>query len=402
MNDLDAVRPGGTLVSGIVAVLEEGQRTRQQLCSELGVSRTTLGRALNELIEGNYVGLTYAAPSGRGRPVAYFALNNDVVWAIGIDISRTRGVALAVNRVGDVVAESRVDGTHRGWTEVLGELVRRLSEELHAVDGIIGCLSHIGVGIPLPILQGPPLDGRDADDCKPVPVTLLESTIHDRFDAPIMVDNTVRMAALGEARWGAGKNVGLQIYVRISGGIVACSVVDSEVTVGAHGIAGELGHVRVPGGESECHCGKTGCLETVASVPAILRLSGHRTIGDLRESVQSGDPAAVECVGRAADAVAFALSTAVLLLDPELLILSGEVPEHVPGFVDEVKRNLPSHLIPGLHDNLDAVPALLEEMGSARGAILAAERYLTAQRLKMEREERAALYARSREFGRED
>ena len=131
-------------------------------------------------------------------------------------------------------------------------------------------------------------NARLSSDAYPSVEELAELT--RRWWAPLpVVDNTVRMAALAEAMWGAGADMSSFIYLRLSGGVGGCVVSDFRLVGGAGGLAGELGHMTVGANDSPCACGKRGCLETLASVPALCEHAGVADIAQLRAAVLSGD-----------------------------------------------------------------------------------------------------------------
>ena len=82
-----------------------------------------------------------------------------------------------------------------------------------------------------------------------------------------------------------------QIYVHLGGGVGACVIVADRIGGGSTGYAGELGHITVPGGTRLCQCGKVGCLETLASAPAVTEIAGVADLEELRRMLASTRPA---------------------------------------------------------------------------------------------------------------
>src|SRR5690606_19684511 len=149
---------------------------------------------------------------------------------------------------------------------------------------------------------------------------------------PTEYDNEANLAALGELWFGGGAELGDFVHVSGEIGIGAGIVVDGRVFRGAHGFAGELGHLVAEPGGPPCSCGGRGCLEQVAGQEALLRAAGLPVAGPdapddpvraLVGLLEAGDPAALAAVERAGRALGGALAAAVNLIDPDAIVLGG-------------------------------------------------------------------------------
>lgn len=147
--------------------------------------------------------------------------------------------------------------------------------------------------------------------------------------ARVDIDNDVRAAAHAEMRYG-GRMRGDFLWVTVSSGIGGAVVLAGQVRDGVHGIAGEIGHVKVAGQRSACGCGGVGCLQTVAAAPALVRtaraagLDVH-TAADVGARAAGGDPVAAATIRAAETALADVLAGAITLLDLDLVVLGGGV-----------------------------------------------------------------------------
>jgi glucokinase len=121
--------------------------------------------------------------------------------------------------------------------------------------------------------------------------------------------------------------------VPLGTGIAGAIGIDGRVEPGAHGGAGEIGHITVRPGGPECGCGRRGCLELFASAAAVGRAwaeacgDPEATAADAARAVESGDPRAAAVWHDALDALAEGLVTALTLLDPRVLIVGGGLAE---------------------------------------------------------------------------
>lgn len=160
--------------------------------------------------------------------------------------------------------------------------------------------------------------------------------LEERFKVPVVLEDDANSAALGEHSFGAGKGYRNLAYITISTGIGCGLILDNSLYTGANGWAGEIGHIKVIDGGPECSCGMKGCLQSVASGPAILR----RYIGkkafegdaehDLRtvvELARQGDQDARDCFSAAGEYVGKMIAGLVMLLDLPVIVLGGGVTE---------------------------------------------------------------------------
>lgn len=204
----------------------------------------------------------------------------------------------------------------------------------------------------------------------------LRALLADRLGVPVALGHDVRTGGLAEGRIGAGKGADRFLFVPLGTGIAGAIGVDGRVEAGAHGFAGEIGHVVVRPGGTPCPCGQRGCLERYASASAVSEAwaaacgDPEADAADCAKAVASGDPNAVRVWQEAVDALADGLVTALTLLDPRTLIIGGGLAE--AGEVlfqplrDAVRRRVTFQKLPAI------VPAALGDTAGCLGAGLLA------------------------------
>ncbi|MGW8374308.1 ROK family protein [Actinacidiphila sp. SB3-2] len=214
----------------------------------------------------------------------------------------------------------------------------------------------------------------------------LRALLQERLGAglPVALGHDVRTGGLAEGRIGAGDGVDRFLFVPLGTGIAGAIGIDGRVEPGAHGSAGEIGHITVrPQDGPECRCGQRGCLEMLASAAAVGRAwaaaSGDATMtaADCAEAVGAGDPAALAVWHDAVDALAAGLVTALTLLDPRTLIVGGGLAEagdllFVP-LREAVRERVTFQQLPTI------VPAALGDAAGCLGAGLLAWDLLSAE-----------------------
>lgn len=162
----------------------------------------------------------------------------------------------------------------------------------------------------------------------------LRDLLSARLDGtPVALGHDVRTGGLAEGRVGAGRGADRFLFVPLGTGIAGAIGIDGRIEKGAHGYAGEIGHISVRPDGPECGCGGRGCLETLASASAVSRAWAEASgdpdadAADCAKAVESGDPRAREVWQEAIDALADGLVTGLTLLDPKTLIIGGGLAE---------------------------------------------------------------------------
>lgn len=336
---------------------EHGALSRGQIAGAVGLSRTTLSEITGSLLQRGaivVVDTDAARREGSGRPAERLALDPASGQFMGVDFGHRR-VHVAV---ADASHEIVVSGSDRydddaPWPTRL-DVAFRLIDRLSAESGVhYGALQGIGIGVPGPYSAAPGVlvvaphkastaDGNEAS---------AQEAFADRFDAPVIMDNNTRLAALAEAIFGSSSVEDL-LYVRLSDGVGGGLVVGGRLVTGSSGLAGELGHVTVDPNGPECRCGKRGCVETIASVPAILRACRDQGLAvqdldDLASAVERSHPVADQVLRAAASAVGQVLGAASMALNPADIVIGGEVTRVAPVILQQAAATIAFEHFPG-------------------------------------------------------
>lgn len=366
----------------IIEVLREhGALSRAELARIVGLSRTTVSEISSSLMDRRAIVVVDTDASGRvgsGRPAERLTLDPDSGQFLGVDFGHGRVCVVVADASHIVVAsgQRRYDGD-ANWNARL-EAAFGLIDSLSLATGVhYGSLQAIGIGVPGPYTGLPSDTGTARVTWKSqLAPDGVDEAFRDRFDAPVTIDNNTRLAALAEAMSSQGEKVRDLLYVRLSDGVGGGLIVAGRLVTGSKGFAGELGHVTSDPSGQACRCGKRGCLETIASVPAILRTCRERgadiaSMADLTAAVQKHDPLVDEVLREVGTALGQVLGAAAMTLNPEEIVIGGEIVHVAPVIVEQAAAILryELHPIPSAAPVIRA--AVLTDNDGALGAVAA-------------------------------
>ncbi|MGP3958721.1 ROK family protein [Nonomuraea sp. 3N208] len=161
-------------------------------------------------------------------------------------------------------------------------------------------------------------------------------------DLPVALGHDVRAAGEAELAYGeGGRDV---LFLPIGTGIAGAVVLAGSVYGGAGGWAGQIGHIPVRPEGLPCGCGQRGCLAAYASAGAIAARCGEPFAEHVLRRVRQGDEVAVEVWGEAVEALALALATYTLLLDPALVVIGGGLSQAGDALLEPVRVGLAQRL----------------------------------------------------------
>lgn len=336
---------------------EHGALSRGQIAHAVGLSRTTLSEITGSLLQRGaivVVDTDAAKREGSGRPAERLALDPASGQFMGVDFGHRR-VHVAV---ADASHEIVVSGSDRydddaPWPIRLDRAFR-LIDRLSAESGVhYGALQGVGIGVPGPYSAAPgvlvvaPHESTAAGN----PEASAQAAFAKRFGAPVIIDNNTRLAALAEAIFGSNSVKDL-LYLRLSDGVGGGLVVGGRLVTGSSGLAGELGHITVDPHGLECRCGKRGCVETLASVPAILRACREQGLAvedldDLAAAVERSHPIADQVLRAAGSAIGRVLGAASLILNPADIVIGGEITRMAPAVLQQAAATIAFEHFPG-------------------------------------------------------
>lgn len=338
--------------SELFQLLRDGApRTRAELAHSTGLARSTVALRVDELMDLGLVSPVGDAQSTGGRPSSQFALNPNAKVVLAADLGASHATIAVTDLTGMTLAESSGPITiGEGPEAVLTWMIETGRGLLTGIDRKPDDVIAVGIGLPGPVehstgrpINPPIMPGWDQFD--------VPGYVQQHLNAPVLVDNDVNIMALGELSfaWPQSKDL---IFVKVATGIGSGVISSGRLQRGAQGIAGDIGHVQIPRGEGvPCHCGNRGCLEAMASGPAIaasLRQSGIDvdTPQDVVDLVRQGNIDAIQAVRQAGRDIGEVLTACVSLMNPSVIAIGGSMAqagEHLLAGVREIvyTRSMP-------------------------------------------------------------
>ena len=351
MTQPPAVAPRGDLVRAAILGLlgTRGPSSRAEVARVLDVSPATVTQTVKDLLARRLVTELESVPSRGGRPARLLGLVENAGGALGAKVTADHVTTVAVGLDGTVQtsATDPFDATHpqaldRLCTILTAHVTSQPSRLLGVGVGVPGTVDALASGV----VDAPTLDWNA------VPVG---PRLRERLGLPVIVDNDVNALAAAESVYGLGRHHSTYLVVTIGRG-VGCGVVDhGTVARGAHGGAGEIGHIPVTDDGPACGCGNRGCLEAYVGELGLMRAALEQGVfadardtspAALRSAAAGGDARVLTIYRDAGSMLGRALAGVVHVIDPEVVVIMGEGIDAWQFWEDGFEQSLRRHLMP--------------------------------------------------------
>jgi predicted NBD/HSP70 family sugar kinase len=362
-----------------------GTPSRVAIAEATGLAKPTVSLIVDELLRAGLVTEVGFGPTGAvgGRPPVLLAFNALSSYLAGIHVGVRRTTVVVADALGEPLAQRTVATPRGSARSALGAIARILVEVLTEVGTAPEKVATVGVCLPGlvaedgTLLLAPNLGWHD------VPVT---DILRAALGAPVVAYNAAHTSLVAERHLGVAIGEDDVILVYAGTGVGAAAVVDGRLMRGAGGIAGEFGHVRVRSDGSVCNCGKTGCLETVASADAVAaatatrwrrrgRRPGTVTAADVAAAAAEGDADALAALRDAGSELGAASAWLVNMFDPGCLVLAGGLAGAGPAFVESFSETVLRDALAQSAERLRVVVSALGQDAEVRGVLLLAREH---------------------------
>lgn len=359
-------------------VLAHGPLSRAEVTRRTGLSPGAVTKASAPLLEDEWIEEVGPPPGDRvaGRPATLLSVRAARAGFIGVKVTADELFGVRTDLTAHPLATRRteLDSQDVGSVvQAMDKLVRRLTTGQAArgapqVEGLGVAISgdvdgHTGVVHRSPFLnwQGVPL----------------ARLVEEATGLPTVIENDVRALTVAEQWSGAGAGLSSFAVVTVGTGIGAGLSIGGKVVSGAHGVAGEVGHLPV-GGDRMCTCGNVGCVESIAATQAIVeqarRAAGDPklTMADAVRLARGGNRQVLAVFTRAAQALGLAIAAVANLIGPERIIISGEGVAFYDLFAEQIRETFTAQAFGAAKDcDLIVRPLPFEEWARGGAAVAA-------------------------------
>lgn len=342
--------------------------TQADLARITGLAPATVSNIVRELVAAGVVD----TEPGSGRRGTAVRLSRAAGLVAGVDFGHSHVAVALADLAGNIVSEERrpldSDDRYDDGLEVAGGLL-----EVMIAEHSGGTPPRtIGMGLPAPISDevvrsSAILPGWVGVNAREVAAEF--------FGVPVTIENDANLGALAEHRRGVARGAGTSVFVKISSGVGAGLIVDNKLFRGSAGTAGEIGHLTLDEAGPVCRCGSRGCLEAYASIGTVQAMMAGQlpgaSIDIIVTAARDGNVSAIRTLEDAGLHVGWGLAAVVNLLNPDLVVVGGEMARAGELLLDSVRIGLRRHAL----DAAAATPveaSELAERASLVGAVLLA------------------------------
>ena len=362
-------------------MLAHGPLTRAEVVRRTGLSSGAVTKAAAPLLDDGWI-VELGHPTGdhlTGRPATLVAIRAERASFVGVKVTADEAIGVLTDLTATPIATRRAALSSRDVDSVVASIARLVHRLVGMNPAPLPASVH-GLGVTISgdveartgvVHHSPFLDWHG------IPLARL---VESATGIPTLIENDVRALAVAEQWFGAGAGLSSFALVTVGTGIGCAMSIDGRVVSGAHGVAGEVGHLPLGGLDRMCTCGNRGCVEAVASTQAIVEQARQAT-GDteltMAQAVRlahDGDPAVRAVFTRAGHAVGLAMASVANLIGPECIFISGEGVAAYDLFADQVRQTFTARAFGAAKDCELIVRPLSFEEWARGGAAVAAQR----------------------------
>ncbi|MFJ9688245.1 ROK family protein [Streptomyces bacillaris] len=340
---------------------ESGEATRAGVSARVGLTRAAVSSLVEQLMESGFLtesGKTFSGQAGRPGTALKVARTGPAGLGVEINIDYVSVCVVDLAGTGRVRQTEHLDNRGAPAGEVLARAARIAARTLDSAREQE--LRPVGATLALPglvsggsVRQAPNL-GWNEVPAQDLFAEALAALRPGRPVLPVASENEANLAALAELWFGGLGDLRSFLYLTGEIGVGGALVLGGELLRGAHGFAGEIGHVVVDPDGPECRCGSRGCLEQYAGQTALLRAAGIDGSGggagvvELERRARAGDGRAVAALTEAGRMLGRVVSGAVNLVDPDAVVLGGIYRSLMPWLAPPADEELTGRVVSGL------------------------------------------------------
>lgn len=342
-------------VSILKIIREKGPISRADISKMIGLNPATVSSNVSDLLKRKLIKEVGSGESSGGRKPILLELNSSEIYVVGVDMGIKKVSAGLIDIDGNIIQkvilqyskETNQENVLETIKDSIYEVVKGEDENF---DKIIG----VGMGIHGIVdtekgvsSYAPALDWHDLE---------IVSIFKNEFNIPIIIDNDVRVMALGEKWFGKAKDTQNFVLLNIGTGIGAGIYLNGNLYRGNNFGAGEIGHVSISDKKIKCKCGEYGCFEAIASgtgivtrfieeleqgsISSILNRMDicHITSEEIYKEALKGDRLSIQILKETGKYIGTGISMLINILNPEMILIAGGVSKAGKFIFEEIQR----------------------------------------------------------------
>ncbi|MDG3088713.1 ROK family protein [Vibrio hannami] len=352
---------------------QEGPISRIQVADVSQLAPASVTKITRQLLAHGLIKEVAQQASTGGRRAISLTTEVEPFHSIAVRIGRDYLHYSLVDLGGTVLADGSAEFHYEHQGELLEGLISHLKVFLEENREIL--MNFIAIGIVLPGLVNPEtgiveyMPNTDIDSLE------LADKVREQFKVECFVGNDIRGRALAEHYFGASRDCQDSILVSVHRGTGSGIIVNGQVFLGFNRNVGEIGHIQIDPLGEQCQCGNFGCLETVASNPAVISrikkliargynssLAGLEviTMRDVCEHALKGDELAKESLVRVGNMLGKAIAITVNLFNPQKIVIAGDITLARDIIFPAIQKNVETQSLKDFHKDLPIVASELE------------------------------------------
>lgn len=382
-----------------------GANTNAEICNTFNFSLPTSMALVNQLSREGIVSKQGRGESVGGRKPDLFGLRKNTFFVLSIYIERFKIKLAIVDNTHTVIAEENIPSKISPNVNIVDFLFDYANNLIENSD--IDIQKLLGIGISMPGLVSSKegknftyfLTGQESES--------LQTALKKRFDKPVYILNDAKSACLAEFRFGQAKNKKDVLVISMDWGIGLGIIMGGKMHTGTSGFAGEFGHIPMVEDGKLCHCGKRGCLETVASGLALVEkareglengetsLLNNLINNDLDQldpeiiikAANLGDQFAISVISEIGINLGKGIAVLIQIFNPELIILEGKIAEAKKFITIPVQQSINTYCMIQLKERTRIILSKLGTNASLMGATVAVVNNVFKSQLELEKSE---------------
>jgi predicted NBD/HSP70 family sugar kinase len=323
---------------GEQAVLEtifrRGPITRPEIATATKLSKPTVSAAVSRLEQAGLVLAAGTRAGQRGRKPVSYMVSSRAGFVVGGDIGGSNVRVAAADLFGEPICDLKRPTAKDGSRAVGVQILEMVSEVIERASNVHGAPLALGISSPGVVDQASGRVTSLAYNVVPEGGFDPLEVIRDRFDLPVLLENNVNLAAVGEQWFGLARGVSTMVFVAIGAGIGMGIIIDDEVVRGVHGAAGEIAYLPLVGDPFDPRHRLHGGLEDEIGATGIVTAFNEQrgpddpelsSVHDVFDLAVAGNAVARSVVDHVASRLGTAIATVCAILDPELVVLGGGI-----------------------------------------------------------------------------